>query len=124
KLGKLRIAREGNNLTFRGSDQLGLLDSLIIIDGGRLVTFGETRLLPYEDSIDLSQEYIPNGQIISDYEFYDGPQGFLSGTAIMGTYELMIARLKPSQKTYLSLYVIPPSINNKYGLARYVHLIY
>src|SRR5690606_27852330 len=53
KFGKLRIAREGNNLTFRGTDQLGLLDSLIIIDRGRLVTFGETRLLPYEDSIDL-----------------------------------------------------------------------
>src|SRR5690606_15491667 len=37
KTGKLRIAREGNNLTFQGTDQLGLLDSLIIIDGGGLV---------------------------------------------------------------------------------------
>jgi len=124
KTGKLRIAREGNNLTFQGTDQLGLLDSLIIIDGGGLVTLGETRLLHYEDSIDLSQEYIPDGEIISDYEFYVGPQGFLSGTAIMGTYELLIGKLNPSQKTYISLYVMPPSNKNKHGLPMFVHLVY
>ena len=63
-----------------------------------------------KDSIDLSSDDIPKGDKIEIYEFYRGPDGILGLTGLDGAYELLIGRLKPSDRTYLWFFARQPDI--------------
>lgn len=108
--GILKVIRDGNSFRFEGQGRLSLLDSLTINMDKKLVAFKQYSLSLIEDTIDLSDEDIPKGDTIVFYEYYKGPDGILGLTGVEGIYELLVAKLKPSNKTYLSFFAKHPDI--------------
>ena len=106
--GILKIIRDGNSFRFEGQGRLSLLDSLTINMDSKFVSFKQYSMSLVEDSIDLSDEDIPDGDTIVFYEYYKGPDGILGLTGVEGIYELLIAKLKPGNKTYLSFFAKHP----------------
>jgi hypothetical protein len=45
---------------------------------------------------------------LETYEFYSGPDGLLGLTGLDGVYELLIGKLMPSGRTYLSFFARQP----------------
>jgi hypothetical protein len=77
-------------------------------DDNKSVSFKQYSMSLDKDSIDLSGEDIPKGDTIEFYEFYKGPDEILGLTGLDGVYELLICKLKPSNKTYLSFFARQP----------------
>lgn len=110
KNGSLTIKRDGNHLKFQGEGRLSLLDSVLVNINNKTASFKQYNMSLVKDSIDLSSDDIPEGDTIEIYEFYRGPDGILGLTGLDGTYELLIGKLKPSGKTYLSFFARQPDI--------------
>lgn len=106
--GTLKIIRDGNSFKFVGQGRLSLLDSLTISMNSKSVSFKQYNMGQIKDSIDLSGEDIPKGDTIELYEYYEGPDGIFGLTGLDGRYELLLAKLKPSNKTYLSIFARQP----------------
>jgi hypothetical protein len=106
--GTLKIIRDGSRFKFEGQGRLSLLDSLTISMDSKSVSFKQYSMGLIKDSIDLSGEDIPEGDKIQLYEYYEGPDGILGLTGLDGRYELLLAKLKPSNKTYLSIFARQP----------------
>jgi hypothetical protein len=108
--GRLTIIREGNRLKFQGQGRLSLLDSMLVNVRNKTASFKQYNMSLVKDSIDLSSDDIPKGGTLELYEFYKGPDGILGLTGLDGSYELLIGKLKPSGKIYLSLFARQPDI--------------
>lgn len=120
--GTLNIIRDGNSFKFEGQGRLSLLDSLTINMNSKSVSFKQYSMGLLKDSIDLSGEDIPKGDTIEFYEYYKGPDGILGLTGLDGTYELLVAKLKPSNKTYLSFFARQPD-NIEYPIPDLINVI-
>ncbi|MFN4314810.1 MAG: hypothetical protein ACK4E0_10985 [Chitinophagaceae bacterium] len=107
--GTLKIIKDENSFKFEGQARLSLLNSLIINMNSKSVSFTQYSMTLIKDSIDLSAEDIPQGDTIEFYEYYKGPDGILGLTGLDGIYELLVAKLKPSNKTYLSFFARRPN---------------
>jgi len=108
--GRLTIMRDGNHFKFHGEGKLSLLDSVIVNINNKTASFKKYNMSLVKDSIDLSSDDIPKGDKIEIYEFYRGPDGILGLTGLDGAYELLIGRLKPSDRTYLWFFARQPDI--------------
>ena len=108
--GSLTIKRNGNHLMFQGEGRLSLFDSVLVNINNKTATFKQYNMSLVKDSIDLSSNDIPEGDTIDIYEFYRGPDGILGLSGLDGRYELLIGKLKPSGKTYLSFFARQPDI--------------
>ena len=87
-----------------------MLDSVIVNINNKSASFKQYNMGLVKDSIDLSSDDIPKGDTIEIYEFYRGPDGILGLTGLDGTYELLIGRLKPSDRTYLWFFARQPDM--------------
>jgi hypothetical protein len=108
--GRLTIMRDGNHFKFQGEGRLSLLDSVIVNINNKTASFKQYNMSLVKDSIDLSSDDIPKGDTIEKYEFYRGPYGILGLSGLDGSYELLIGKLKPSGRTYLSFFAKQPDI--------------
>ena len=120
--GMLKITRDGDSFKFQGQGRLSLLDSFTIRTNIKLVSFGQYDMSLIIDSVDLTGEDIPTGDTIELYEYYKGPDGLLGLTGLNGRYELLLAKLKPSNKTYLSVFVKQPD-NVKHPIPDLINII-
>jgi hypothetical protein len=102
--GRLQISREGNLIKFRGEGKLSLLDSVFLDISRKSASFKHNTLSLDTAALDLSQEDIPTGEQIESYVFYKGPDGILRLTGMNGSYELLIGKLIPGGKIYLSFF--------------------
>jgi hypothetical protein len=102
--GRLQISREGNLIKFRGEGKLSLLDSVFVDISRKSASFKHNTLSLDTASLDLSQEDVPAGEQIESYEFYKGPGGILGLTGMNGSYELLIGKLIPGGKIYLTFF--------------------
>lgn len=107
-IGILNITRDGNRFKFQGQGRLSLLDSVTISITNNSATFKQYRMSLVKDSIDLSGEDIPKGDTIESYKFYKGPDGILGLMGTDAVYELLICKLKPSNRTYISFFAKLP----------------
>lgn len=108
--GILKIIRDGNRLKFQGQGRLSLLDSVTISMNNKSASFKQHSMSLNKDYIEFSDEVIPKGKgdTIKVYEYYKGPDGILGLTGLDGVYELLICKLKPSNRTYLSFLARQP----------------
>src|SRR5688572_16705042 len=102
--------RDGNHFKFQGEGRLSILDSVIININNKTASFKKYNMSLVKDSIDLSSDDIPEGDTIEIYQSYRGPDGILGLTGLDGAYELLIGKLKPSGRTYLSFFARQPDI--------------
>ena len=119
--GTLTISSDGDRFSFKGDDRLSLLDSLFV-NKNKNASFKKYSMSQVNDSIDLSKESIPKGDTLEVYEFYSGPDGLLGLTGLDGVYELLIGRLRPSGKTYLSFFTRQP-YNIEHPIPEYITVI-
>jgi hypothetical protein len=103
--GLLMVSREGNIFTFEGKGKLSLFNSLVLKVNEPSASYKQYNLGLVKDSIDLTSEDIPKDCTIGLYEYYKGPEGILGLTGLEGSVELLIAKLKPGNKIYLSIIV-------------------
>lgn len=108
--GTLTISKQGGYFTFKGDGRLSLLDSMTVGINNKFASFKKYNMSHIKDSIDLSNEEIPKGETLETFEFYNGPDGILGLSGLDGAYELLIGKLKPSGKTYLSFFAKQPDI--------------
>ena len=120
--GTLKIARDGDRFSFKGDNSLSFLDSLFLNIKNKNASFKKYSMSQVNDSIDLSNLDIPKGDTLEAYEFYRGPGGLLGLTGLDGVYELLIGRLKPSGKAYLSFFTRQP-YNTEYPIPEYVRIL-
>ena len=120
--GTIRIIQDGNLIKFKGQGRLSLLDSVTININNKSASFKQYSMSLNKDSIDLSGEAIPKGDTIEFYHYYKGPDGILGLTALNGVYELLICKLKPSNKTYLSFFARQPD-NTEHPIAEFITAI-
>ncbi len=120
--GTLKIIRDGNHFKFQGQGKLSLLDSVTISINNKSVSFKQYSMSLNKDSIDLSGEDIPKGDTIEFYEYYKGPDGILGLTGLDGIYELLICKLKPSNRTYLSFFARQPD-NIEHPIPEFITVI-
>lgn len=102
--GSLVIKREGDYIKFQGEGQLAILDSVFLNLKSKSVIYKNIILNQNSDSLDFSNEDIPKGDSLKSYEFYRGPDGILGLTGLNGSFELLIGRLEPSGKIYISFF--------------------
>ena len=103
--GMLTIIKDGDHFRFKGEGRLSLLDSVSINMKKRSALYKIYSLaLAKGARIDLSGERIPAGDTLYRYEYYDGPDGILGLTGLEGEYELLLGKLSPGGKTYISFY--------------------
>lgn len=121
--GTLKIIRDGDSFKFEGQGRLSLLDSFTIRTNIKLVSFGQYDMSLIIDSVDLTEEDIPAGDTIESYEYYKGPDGLLGLTGLNGRYELLLAKLKPSNKTYLSIFARQPD-NVEHPIPDLINIIF
>jgi hypothetical protein len=120
--GTLKIIRDGNSYKFQGQERLSLLDSLTISINSKSASFKQYSMSLVKDSIDLSGEDIPKNDTIEFYEYYKSPDGILGLTGLDGIYELLVAKLKPSNKTYLSFFARKPD-NIEHPIPKFINVI-
>lgn len=120
--GTLRILRDGDRFSFKGDDRLSFLDSLFLNIKNKNASFKKYSLSQVTDSIDLSNRDIPKGDTLEAYEFYSGPGGLLGLTGLDGVHELLLGKLRPSGKTYLSFFT-RESYNFEQPIPEYITVI-
>lgn len=120
--GTLTVSKAGKHLTFKGDGRLSLLDSVTVNLNSISASFKQYNMSRVKDSIDLSNEDIPQSDTLEIFEFYRGPDGLLGLTGLDGVYELLIGRLMPSGRTYLSLFARQPD-NLEHPLPDYITVI-
>ena len=106
--GTLTISKNEDLIVFKGDGKLNLLDSVTVNINRLSASFKQYNMKRIRDSIDLSNEDIPIGDTLETYEFYSGPDGLLGLTGLDGAYELLIGKLMPSGRTYLSFFARQP----------------
>ena len=120
--GTLTILREGNRLSFKGGGRLSLLDSLSVKIEDKSASFKNYNMSQVKDSIDVVDENIPTTDTLKTFEFYKGPDGILGLAGLDGVYELLIGKLIPSGKIYLSFFA-RESYNIEKPLPAYITVI-
>ena len=65
--------------------------------------------MQYQIQIDVTNDDIPRSDTLKDFTIYQGPVGVIGLDKRFGEYELIIGKLRPSGKTYISLFVIEPN---------------
>jgi hypothetical protein len=110
--GTLTIIRAGSEFNFKGVGGLSIFDSVTVKLNGETATFKQYNMSRIKDSIDLSKEEIPKGDTLADFELFGGPDGILGATGLDGEYELLIGKLKPGGRIYLSFFARQPDIIN------------
>lgn len=105
----LTIRKEGTRYLFKGSERLNIFDSVTADIYGRFATYKQIKMNRVTDSVDLSAEYIPEGDTLEPYALLSGPDGIAGLTGINGKYELLIGRLKPGNRIYLSFFAKHPA---------------
>lgn len=107
--GTLSIKKEGDRLVFNGDGRLSILDSVTINIMSVSATFGQHTMRRLTDSVDLSDVYIPGNDTLQTFELYNGPDGIMGLTALGGVYELLVGKLVPGDKRYLSFFYKAPA---------------
>jgi hypothetical protein len=102
--GKLEIVRSNNRFRFNGEGRLSLLNELSVDEELGTASFRQVEMISVNDSLDLFWERIPDGDTIVSYRFYRGPAGLLALSGLEGEYELLVCKLAPGKRTYLSFY--------------------
>lgn len=120
--GTLTVSKVGNRLVFKGDGRLSLLDSVTVTITSISASFKQYNMSRSKDSVDLSNEDIPMGDTLEAFEFYSGPDGILGLTGLEGVYELLIGKLKPSGKTYLSFFAKQPD-NSEHPIPEYITVV-
>jgi len=120
--GTLTVSKAENRLIFKGDGRLSILDSVTVTINSISASFKQYNLSRSKDSIDLSNEDIPKGDTLETFEFYNGPDGILGLTGLDGVYELLIGKLKPSGRTYLSFFARHPD-NLEHPIPEYITVI-
>ena len=120
--GTLTIIKEGNHFNFKGHGRLSLLDSVTVGINNRSASFKQYTMSQVKDSIDLSNEDIPKADTLELFEFYSGPDGILGLTGLAGVYELLIGKLRPSGRIYLSFFARQPG-NIEHPIPEYLTVI-
>lgn len=110
QMGKLTIFRDGQHLKFQGQAGLSILDSVKLKIDGKSAAFKNYDLAVVKDSIDFGEEDIPPGDSIYAYDYFAGPDGIAGLLSFEGRYELLIGKLKPSGKIYLTFFAKEPDI--------------
>ena len=110
KKGVIEIRRDKDYFEIKGVGQLRLFDSLQINTKDSIALYKKIDLQIPKDSFNLSYDNIPTGEHLDSVLFLKGPVGIAGLIDINGTYELIIGRLKPSGRTYLSFYADPPIV--------------
>jgi hypothetical protein len=107
--GTVTLEQFGNTVRFKGTGQLALLDSLTVDVKTYSATYKEFSLVQNLDGYNVIKEFLPKGDSLEVKHFFRGPER-LTGM-LFGQYILLIGKLKPSGKTYLSFYAkLPPTI--------------
>jgi hypothetical protein len=107
--GSLTIKKKDYLIEFIGSDSLASLDSLSIDVKSNTARFGQTTLVSSLDSLNLSNDFIPEGETLESIHFFQ-PSGLGGLLPINGSYKLLVGKLKPSGQTYLAFFARQPNI--------------
>jgi hypothetical protein len=108
--GSVSISLNEIEISFKGSGQLSILDSLTIISKDTSVLFKETKLKYYKpDSSLFKNEFIPSGEYFQYIVPFDqASNGLLKLLPIGSRYILYMARLGKSGKTYIYIEINEP----------------
>jgi hypothetical protein len=108
--GVVIVSADEKFITFKGTGQLSILDSLTIISKDTSALFKDTRLEYYQpDSSFLRNEFISRDDHFEYVvPFAESSNGLLELLPIGKRYTLYVARLSKSAKTYLFLEINEP----------------
>lgn len=104
KTGTIIIARKQDVLFFKGEGPLIVLDSLNINLHTKTASFKQNEMKIVSDSLDLEDLEIPQGDTLKDVELYRGPSSLMALTGLSDRFELLIGKLRPSGRIYLSFF--------------------
>ena len=104
KTGTIIIARNQDVLFFKGEGQLIVLDSLNIHLDSKTASFKQNEMKIVSDSLDLEDLEIPQGDTLQDVKLYRGPSSLMAFTGLSDRFELLIGKLHPSGRIYLSFF--------------------
>lgn len=101
----LEITASENSLLFRGRGRLNFLDSLQIFFESEIASWRETSLELVPDSLTLPLPELTRGDSWISYQIYRGPGGMLGLVPAFGESELIVGRISPGNRFYLSFFI-------------------
>jgi hypothetical protein len=98
------ISKDENQITFKGSGRFSILDSLMINANDSTATFKQSKLkFIRPDSSQPASTFLPQGETPQTIYVFRGPINLTGLLPITDKYDLIIARISSSGKTYLYL---------------------